>query len=196
MPEPVFLGVDKATWDLLNGFANWFSAIGSVAAAAVALYIANRSARPKAELSVGHRISIGPGSVAPYPEYAVFRVVNTGDRPIRVTQIGWRVRWPKRRLAVQMFEQHMSSRLPIDLSHGQEAAWYVPLNVAPDPWPEHFAKTMLMPHHKVSLWSLRGQAFSSVGYVFTAKPERNLLERLQGTCERLASNARHAAHGT
>ena len=73
MPEPTFLGVAKSTWDIVNGFANWLAAIGSIAAAVVALYIANRSARPTARLSVGHRISIGSGSTEPYPEYAVDR---------------------------------------------------------------------------------------------------------------------------
>jgi hypothetical protein len=46
MADPTFLGVDKSTWDIVNGLANWFAAFGSVAAAAVALYLANRSARP------------------------------------------------------------------------------------------------------------------------------------------------------
>ena len=189
MTEPTFLGIDKATWDLLNGFANWFSAIGSFAAAVVALHIANRSARPTAKLSVGHRISIGPGSVKPYPEYAVFRVVNTGDRPIRVTQIGWSIRWPKRKAAIQMFEQTLSSPLPVDLSHGQEAAWYVPLDAREQPWLEYFAKGMLMPYYRLSLWALRAQAFSSVGFIFSAKPEGNLLVRLRDACKRLANGA-------
>lgn len=189
MQELIFFGIDKSTWDLVNGFANWFSAIASFAAAAVALHIANRSARPTALLTVGHRIIIGTGSVAPYPEYAVFRVVNTGDRPIRIVQIGWSIRWPKRREAVQMFEQSLSSRLPIDLSHGQEASWYVPLNAREEPWLQYFAKGMLMPHHRISVWSLRAQAFSSVGFVFGAKPEHRLLRRLKEACNRSAINA-------
>lgn len=189
MAEPTFLGVDKITWDLVNGFANWFSAIGSVAAAAVALYIANRASRPTAILSVGHRISIGTGQKAPYPGYAVFRVVNTGDRPIRIVQIGWSIRWPRRRAAVQMFDESMSSRLPVDLSHGQEASWYIPLSAREQPWLEYFAKGLLMPHSRTSLWSLRAQAFSSVGYVFTAKPENNLLGPLRDACKKLAQNA-------
>jgi hypothetical protein len=189
MTEPIFLWIDKPTWDLVNGFANWFAAAGSFAAAAVALYIANRSARPSAELSVGHRITIGAGSVAPYPEYAVFRVVNTGDRPIRIVQIGWSIRWPKRRSAVQMFEQSLSSQLPVDLSHGQEASWYVPLNAREEHWMDYFAKGMLTPSYRLSLWSLRAQAFSSVGFVFTAKPEQGLLRRLREACERVSNNA-------
>lgn len=189
MAEPTFLGIDKLTWDLVNGFANWLSAIASIAAAAVALYIANRSARPTAMLSVGHRITIGQGAIAPYPEYAVFRVVNTGDRPIRIVQIGWSIRWPTRRAAVQMFEQSISSKLPIDLSHGQEATWYVPLDAREESWLEYFAKGLLMPHHRISLWSLRAQAFSSVGFVFTARPEHGLVRRLKEACGRLAKSA-------
>lgn len=189
MTDPSFLGIDKSTWDLFNGFANWFAAFGSFAAAAVALYIANRSAKPTAKLTVGHRIVIGPGSVEPYPEYVVFRVVNTGDRPIRIVQIGWTIRWPRRRAAVQMFQQNVSSHLPIDLSHGQEASWSVPLNSRDEPWIEYFAKGMLMPDYRLSLWSLRAQAYSSVGFAFTAKPEENLLSRLKEACRRAGIKA-------
>lgn len=189
MADPTFLGLEKSTWDIVNGLANWFAAFGSVAAAAVALYIANRSARPSAELTVGHRISIGPGSKEPYPQYAVFRIVNTGDRPIRIVQIGWSIRWPKRRAAVQMYEQSMSSRLPVDLSHGQEASWYVPLDAREEPWLEYFAKGMLMPNHRISLRSLRAQAFSSVGFVFSCKPEEGLRRRLRDACVKMAKSA-------
>lgn len=145
MAEPTFLGIEKATWDLFNGFANWLSALGSFAAAVVALYIANRSSRPSARLSAGHRISFGSGQKAPYPQYAVFRIVNTGDRPIRIVQIGWHIWWPQRRAAVQMYEESMSSRLPVDISHGQEASWYVPLDAREEPWLKYFAKGLLVP---------------------------------------------------
>ena len=190
MTEPSLFGISKSTWDLVNGFANWFAAVGSFAAAAVALHIANRSARPTARFSVGHRITIRPGDKPPYPEYVVFRVVNTGDRPIRIVQIGWSVRWPQRRAAIQQFEQIHSSTLPVDLSHGQEALWFVPLApTSEEPWPEYFARGMLMPSHRLSLWCIRAQAFSSVGYVFSARPEHGLVQRLREACERLARNA-------
>lgn len=189
MSDAVFLGLDKSTWDFINGFANWFAALGSAAAAIVALYIANRSARPSAKLSAGLRIIISSDSKAPYPEYIVFRIVNTGDRPIRIVEIGWCIRWPKRRAAVQMFDQNMSSKLPVDLSHGQEAAWYVSLNTLEKSWFDIFAKDMLLPNYKFSLWALRVQAFSSVGFVFASKLENNLLKRLRESCERVTKQA-------
>ena len=188
MIEPSFLGVSKSEWDMINGFANWFAAAGALAAAVVALYLANRSAKPTAQVSVGHRIIIGPGSKAPYPEFAVFRIVNTGDRPIRVTQLGWEVGLFRKRYAVQMYDELQSTKLPVELTHGQEASWFVPLAAREEPWPEYFAKGMLMPHYRTALWTLRPRFFSSTGYVFETRPEENLLKHLRAACERLSKN--------
>jgi len=189
MSDPIFLGIDKSSWDLFNGFANWASAAASFAAAFAALYIANRAAKPTAKLTVGYRISIRTDSTKPYPEYAVFRIVNTGDRPIRVVQIGWSIRWPHKRTAVQLFHESLSSPLPVDLSHGQEASWFIPLNALDPPWLERFSQKMLMPHYRLSLFSLRAQAVSSVGFEFSTKPEVTLLNHLRETCKRASKNA-------
>lgn len=188
MPEPSFLGLSKSHWDLFNGFANWFAAIGSIAAAAVALCLANRSAKPSAKVLVGHRIIVGPSSTKPYPEFAEFRIVNTGDRPIRVIQLGWRAGLFRKRYAVQMYEAAQSSPLPVELSHGQEARWFIPLSVHEEPWPEYFAKTMLVPYYRTAIWTLRARVFSSVGYVFESRPEEGLLKRLREACETLSKH--------
>ena len=185
MSEPSLFGIDKGQWELINSFANWFAALGTFAAAGIALYLANRAGRPTAQVSVGHRIIVGPGSTKPYPEYAVFRIVNTGDRPITVSQIGWKHGLIRRRFAVQTFEPGSSSPLPVELSHGQVASWMVPLSSHGEPWMDYFAKTFLSPHYRIALWTLRGQFYSSVGHVFTAKPEESLLGPLARACEKL-----------
>jgi hypothetical protein len=185
MTDPSLFGIGKAQWELFNSFANWFAALGSIAAAATALYIATRSARPRARVSVGHRILVGPGSKKPYPEFVEFRIVNTGDRPIRVSQIGWRTGLLPKRFAIQTYEPTQSSPLPVELSHGQAASWMVPLSGQEEPWIDYFAKGMLFPHHQVSLWTLRAQFVSSVGYIFEAKPEKSLMKPLREACERL-----------
>lgn len=187
MPEPSFLGIGKTQWDLINSFANWFAAAGSFAAAWVALYLANRAAHPSARVSVGHRIIVGPGYKKPYPEYAVFRIVNTGDRPIRVSQIGWKTGIFRKRFAIQMFDATQSSPLPVDLTHGQEASWMVPFAAREEPWPEYFAKGLLSPRHRSAVWSLRAQFFTSVGHVFEAKPEESLLKPLREACAKLST---------
>ncbi len=189
MADPTLFGISKANWDLFNGFANWFSAAGSFAAAAAALYIANRASKPTASVSVGHRISIGPGSTAPYPEFVAFRIVNTGDRPIRITNIGWKIGVFRKRYALQLHDAPMSSPLPIDLTHGQEATWYVPLDARDEPWLVYFAKGMLLPHYRSAVWSMRAQFHSSVGFVFETRLEKGLRQKLKEAAERAANES-------
>jgi len=179
MVEPTFLGITKSEWELVNSFANWIAAIGTVAAVWVSLLLANRIARPKADVSVGHRLVLQPGSKGPAPEFIVFRVVNTGERPIRITQIGWRVGLFKKRYAVQMHDAAQSNKLPVDLEHGQEAQWFVPLDARQEPWLVYFARGMLTPNPRISLLTLRGQVFTSLGTVFEVWPEPTLRKKLR-----------------
>lgn len=146
-------------WRYINTFAWWFSAAGTFFAASVALYIANRNVKPKARMWVGHRITIGPGSREPYPELLVFGIVNLGERPLRISQIGWKVGLKPKRFAIQRYDEPTSSPMPVTLNHGDEASWYVPLDARDEPWLEYFAKGMLMPNYKISCATLRAQFF-------------------------------------
>lgn len=188
MAEISFFGLslNKSEWEFINSFANWFAGLGSILAAVVALYISNRAAQPRARVTVGHRIVVGPGSKRPYPEYVIFKIVNTGDRPIRISQIGWKTGFLRTRFSVQLIEPSASSPLPVEISHGQEAYWMVPLQAREEPWPEYFAKGMLSPHPCIGLWTLKAQFFSSVGYVFEVKPEERLRKILEAACMKLS----------
>lgn len=184
-PEPSLFGIGKTQWELINSFANWLAAAGSFAAALVALYLASRASKPSARVTIGHRLVIGPGIAEPYPEFIVFNIVNTGDRPIRVSQIGWKAGLLRKRFAIQRYDAKISSPLPVELSHGQEASWMVPFDAEGNPWPERFARDILTPHNRIALWTLRGRFFTSVGHIFQARPEGNLLSRLKEVCERV-----------
>lgn len=184
MADPLYLGIAESTWRFINTFADWFAAIGSILAAVVALYIASRATRLYAQVSVGHRLLITTGESGPPPEYVWFRIVNKGDRTIRVTQIGWRWGLFKKRYAMQMYSQLESSPLPVELSHGQEAHWAVPFALRSGPWVDKFSRSM-MPYWKLSLWTLRGQFHTSVGHVFQVKPEDNLLVELEAACKKI-----------
>ena len=81
-----------------------------------------------------------------------------------------------------MFDVQQSSPLPVDLSHGQEANWYVPLAYSDDPWPLMFARKMLLPHPKLRCATLRGQVYTSLGHVFVAKPSSHLVSLLREAC--------------
>jgi hypothetical protein len=39
MNEPSLFGIGKAQWELINSFSNWLSALGTIAAVVVSLYL-------------------------------------------------------------------------------------------------------------------------------------------------------------
>lgn len=182
MNDPVFLGLSMAQWELINSFSNWLSAIGTLAAVAISLWLATRNFRLQCKASVGVRLVIESGVRGPPPEILVFRIVNTGERTIRITGIGWRIgilRW--RREAMQMFDRKDSSPMPIELAHGQEASWVVPLLPNDDGWLQKFANRMLLPHPRIQLATLRALFTTSVGKTFSIRPEKSVLRRLAET---------------
>lgn len=180
MNELMFLGLSKPQWELINSFSNWLSALGTIGAVIVSLWLATRAIRLQCHASVGHRLIIESGATGAIPEIIVFRIVNTGERSIRVTSIGWRVgllRW--RREALQMFDRAQSSPMPVDLTHGQEAHWVVPLLPDEQGLLSSFPRKMLAPHARFHCATLRACFITSVGKTFLIKPEQGLLKKLR-----------------
>ncbi len=181
--EPTLFGIGKAEWELYNSFSNWLSAIGTLAAVIVSLHLARRSGRPRASVSVGHRLVITPGDKRKPPEVIVFRIVNTGDRTIRVTNIGWRIGLRKKRHAIQLYDENQSSLMLVELAHGQEASWTVPLDAHEEPWFQSFSNKMMKPNLWLSCATIKAQFHTSIGEVFMARPEKSLVEMLREACK-------------
>ena len=177
--EPTIFGIGKAEWELYNSFSNWLSALATLAAVLVSLHLARRSGTPRATVSVGHRLLITPGQIGKTPEIIVFRIVNTDDRSIRVTNIGWQIGLIKKRYALQMYDSAQSSPLPVEIAHGQEAQWTISLDAREQPWLEYFSHRMMRPNLWLSCATLKAQFYTSVGEVFVVKPERGLIGMLR-----------------
>jgi hypothetical protein len=184
MQEIIFLGITESQWELINSFANWLAALGTIGAVIVALYLANRSTYPRAKITIGQRLIIESGSQET-PEYIFFQIVNIGQVPLNIVQIGWKTGFFNKRYAIQLYEPTLSGKLPIEISHGQEAQWFIPMKVKNEPWTEHFAKGFLLPNWRLSNFFLRGLIHSSLGVKFTAKPENSLISLLKDTCKKM-----------
>jgi hypothetical protein len=91
MPETIIFGLQKATWEVVNGWGNWAAAFGSLAAAGVALWIALRSGRVKLNCAVGMRV-LAPLRGSSEGEYIAIRVVNAGDRRAVIDAVYWEFR--------------------------------------------------------------------------------------------------------
>ncbi len=181
MDQYEFLGLPQSQWAFINTFADWFSAFATIAAVWLSLWLARKATQPKARLRCAVVITIGNGF--PRREYVNFSIVNTGDRPIRVTNIGWKLGLFKKRFAVQMpgGEPHINSPLPVDLTHSQTANWFVSTEDVHDGenWLQDFGGKMIAGRSVwLNLLTLRAQAYTSTGHVFSVKPSRDLIKLL------------------
>lgn len=166
------------TWRFINSFAPWFSALGTISAVVVAIYLARRDKTVRLEVSAGHRLIVTPGTPTPWPEYLCIKVVNVGHRDAQVTNVGWKVGILRKRYAVQTtINDGMSSAIPVRLRDGEEAKYYIPLNDETN-WLEDFGRKMLRPFPSLQVRFVRVQAFTSIGKTYEAPIEPGLREKL------------------
>lgn len=172
-------GFEKGYWEIFGAVGNWAAAFGSVLAAGVALWVANRGSSPVTKQSITiHEEIDGPK--------LVFRIVNTNDRSLRVTGIGWQIgRWPH----LKQFRQHElqkgGSALPVDLAYGEEASWIVATN---SPHLRSWTDTMLSGMlHGVSprrFGGLRGVFYTSIQKDIKVRPNKAIVGVLRRRWEK------------
>ena len=89
---------DRETWNFINSFAPWFSALGTLCAVLVSLYLAFRTSRPRVRVSCSIVRAIPTGQrLGDGAEFFQIRVVNRGFREVVVSGIMWKQRGLRRR---------------------------------------------------------------------------------------------------
>lgn len=81
-------------------------------------------------------------------------------------------------------EPHINSPLPVDLTHSQTANWFVSTEDVHDgeTWVQDFGGKMIAGHWAwLNLLTLRAQAYTSTGHVFSVKPSSDLIKLLGQT---------------
>lgn len=165
-------------WQFVNSFAPWFSALGTISAVIVALYLARRDKQIRLHIAAGHRVILSQGQEGPPPQYLAIRITNIGYRDVLITGIGWRIGLFKKSYAVQTIPRDgISSALPIRMQDGDEACYYLPL-FSDTEWLKQFIQKMLFPSLQWNLNFTYVQVFTSVGKVFEAPIECGLKKRI------------------
>lgn len=170
----------QETFQILNTVGTWLAGIGTLSAVIVSLYLARRDSKVKLKVCAGHRVLVTPGQKAT-PDYCSIRVTNVGFRPATITGIGWKVGLLKKKYGIQTVHGHpASSNLPVKLDYGDEASYLIGFfgNGTYPNWIDEFPKDFLSNHPRLSAWTIKVQAFTSVGKVFDAKIEKGLRQRL------------------
>ena len=174
---------DCITWKCVNSFSNWLSAVGTVATAALALWLSVRDRRVnlKADLSLG----LVPGSDPRILNRRVFvlEFTNEGPRTVTVTNHAWRIPFVKGVLF--MFPNmdtsvaDLCSPLPLELTDGKSGrAFYLD---------DHFAKldkpdiALFHRHRGVAwfrIWFFRLYVHTSVGTRVRVRVHRHVRRSL------------------
>src|SRR4029078_4627353 len=92
--------MDKETWQFINTFAPWLSAIGTISAVIVSLYFSTKSRRIDLKVDAVLNTIVPQGM--PNRDYVTISVVNMGHRAATITNIGWRIGFFRKRHFVQV----------------------------------------------------------------------------------------------
>jgi hypothetical protein len=168
--------MDEATLRLLEIAGTWVSGIGALLAVGVSLHLARRQTAVELAVEAGHRVIIAPGEPE-MPEYISVLVVNLGQQPVTITNVGWRFGLFRKRYAIQMLHGIPLSRVPpVELTTGQQATFLVPLDNTN--WLKDMARRLDGPFPGLSAWMMRVQIFTSVGKTITRRLESGLRKKL------------------
>lgn len=117
------MSIDHATLDLLNVFAGWLSAIGTLAAVVVALHLARRDHDVRVRVRAGRgKILLPPQPYDRQVEVVSISATNVGLRPVTLTAIYWRDGlFRKTHTDQRPPSNDLSTRLPAKLNDGEEA---------------------------------------------------------------------------
>jgi hypothetical protein len=171
---------NEDTWRFINTFAPWLSALGTFAAVAVSLRLASKSRRVDLKVSVSLQTLVGQGM--PRRNYVTISVVNLGGREATVTGIGWRMGFVKKQHFFQVpGVPHLSSKIPIRLQDGETAMYLMPDKPEPgtDAWTPRM-RQQLGRYPALTVLSLRGEVFTSVGKRFSVRADKSVRDLLRG----------------
>jgi hypothetical protein len=166
---------DRETWRFINTFAPWFSALGTLTAVIVSLYLARRAAKldVRVNLSVVSLFSQGQ-NLSGVPPYFNITVVNHGREAV-IKGIGWRQRWPTRHVWSQIPPNDpLSTKLPARLEFGDTATLLFPtttFNADAKPILEH-VKLSRFP--KLTVRLLRAGVYASTGEEFLVRFDKHI----------------------
>jgi len=136
---PVF---SRDWWLVVNTFAGWISAIGTVAAVITALYLARKESRIRLKVIAGVRLIGTIGTPGPPSRYAVLEVINVGRRQATVTGLYFRDGLPFTRTEFVWVppQNSLSAGMPVVLGDGGSARWVSPIaDFADATFRQHFA---------------------------------------------------------
>lgn len=160
----------------------WLTAIGTIGATAVALWLAQKDRRISLKVTVGERVLLQPGVPGSDTNHLAISVVNRGPRTANIESIYWRVGfwWQRKSHFYQLADPRsaiFSSKIPYELAYGKTANYFYPL----DSWLSTNAKQLLGESSWPPKWvakTIKVEIYTSTGEVVRKHIEPRLEKSL------------------
>lgn len=164
-------GLSYEQWGVINGLANWLSAVATISAVVVSLWLAMRTGKRKGKLTVVV-MAIAQRVATTHPRYVTFHLVNTGDRSFHATAVGWYFGGKRNRQHfMQLLDNRESAPLPMVVQPGEFARWM--FSVDDGSWYSSWRDELK--GSEKHLKSLRAIVSTSTGEDFICKPHESVL---------------------
>jgi len=168
---------DRETWRFINTFAPWLSALGTIAAVATSLYLAQRDRRINLKVRASLRIQFIQGGGRGHGDrFVSLNIANRGRRPAMITGVGFRFGEVRRQEFLPPSPQ--GTPIPVKLEDGDEAAYLYPLDDFCAGLFGSIPPKLFCPFPSVRLRSARAIVATSVGKAFYAPFTRDLRREL------------------
>ena len=174
-------------WTFVNSFAEWFSAIGTIAAVITALYLARREGRPAVRVRAGMRTLIASG--LPRQEFVMLDVTNLGRREVRLTHLYWTTGILRKQHYVWLAPRNaLSSAFPIKLEDGEQANYMMPAEELEEKF-ANIARRLSGRWAPIRARMIRTAVATSSGHDFSRRVEPSLWKPILQLCRRLERQA-------
>ncbi|MEI6269611.1 MAG: hypothetical protein WCP01_12085 [Methylococcaceae bacterium] len=165
-------------WKFINSFAPWLSAIGTLLAVCVSLYISFSTRKITLSISSGIFVFNENGADE---EYLAIYVTNTGYRTVFLNSlmcISFQVGLFKKTnigIGHKYINSHRSSSFPCKLGENETANLFLKINNSNTNWLQNLKKEHLKTH---SLSTLRIVVYPNVGKPFKVKPDKTIMKEI------------------
>lgn len=167
------------SWKFINTFAPWLSALGTISAVIVSLYLARRKDEPRLKINTNIRNLISD-DIEGNQKYLFIEIINIGMRPVKINAVGWTIGLIKKQSFIQLLGKDQSdsvsmsysSDFPVTLKDGEEARWLYSLEKKNN-WIDSFKKNLSW-CPRWDLYNMKIEVFTNHGIKHKAKIGKSL----------------------
>ncbi len=188
MNDSTIFGVSPQKWEIINGFANWLSAIGTLAAVLVTLWLVRRQDRPRLKVFASVSSVWFAKNSPKNRKYLIITAVNIADRPASIRYLSLKFGLLRKEGVEAPPDPEISSSLPTEITYGQEAKWYIPLETNDRKWLNEVADYLMSQRPRVRVGVVSVYAQTTVGYKIKAKTGGSVARAFKNACKVIKQN--------